>query len=178
MMKQQILLTGILSIAFTTLVSQPAAAEGPCKSCQAAAHHHDHQGDHHGSLHCCAQAPRCCQDARICIRANNAPACFSEAGVRAFMTLFSAAAEKGVENATIRAFNATSVAAPCDLGSPAKDDDDEHGDKHDKDEKHGDDDDKKDDDHKKKDDDDKKKDDDKKGDRGKKPAAKQKSDND
>jgi len=72
------------------------------------------------------------------------------------MTLFRAAAEKGVENATIRAFSATTVAAPCEVCGHAKDrDDDDDGDDH----KHGDDDDEKkrdDDDHSKKRDQDKK----------------------
>jgi hypothetical protein len=50
-----------------------------------------------------------------------APVCYSEAGLKAFVTLFRDAAAKGVENATVRAFNATKVAPDCvDCDQPKK----------------------------------------------------------
>lgn len=58
-------------------------------------------------------AAGCCNDARVSISIRTARPCFTENGVRAFMTLFQAAAEKGVENATIRAFNGTNAKADC-----------------------------------------------------------------
>lgn len=139
-MNQRFLLTSIfMSFALTTCVWQPAKADGPCKACQSAAHHHCHRCDHHDSHQCCPSSAPCCHDARICIRAGNAPGCYSEAGVRAFMTLFRAAAEKGVENAAIRAFNATTVAKPCEVCGQASDrddhDDHKHGDDNDEHEK-------------------------------------------
>jgi hypothetical protein len=69
----------------------------------------------------CPPVPCCCQDARICVSAELSRVCYTEAGVRAFITLFQEAAVKGVENATIRAFNATKVVPDCvPSGAPKK----------------------------------------------------------
>jgi len=39
--------------------------------------------------------------------------CYTQAGVRAFVALFREAAAKGVENATVRALNATRTIPDC-----------------------------------------------------------------
>jgi hypothetical protein len=69
----------------------------------------------------CPPSPCCCVDATVCVVEEVAPVCYTEAGVRAFVTLFRDAAAKGVENATVRAFNATKVAPDCiDCDEPKK----------------------------------------------------------
>ena len=69
----------------------------------------------------CPPVPCCCEDARVCVIEEVAPVCYTEAGLKAFVTLFRDAAAKGVENATIRAFNATKVAPDCvDCDQPKK----------------------------------------------------------
>ena len=57
-----------------------------------------------------------CQDARICISVRSRP-CFTDQGLQAFAALFATAAERGVENAMVRALNATQVTPP---GVPGK----------------------------------------------------------
>lgn len=61
----------------------------------------------------CPPPPVCCKDAKICIRVDNDTVCYTEKGLYAFVGLWREAAAKGIENATIRAFNATNVAPPC-----------------------------------------------------------------
>jgi hypothetical protein len=61
----------------------------------------------------CPPVPCCCEDARVCIQVEISKACYTEAGVRAFVSIFQEAAIKGVENATVRAFNSTKVVPDC-----------------------------------------------------------------
>jgi hypothetical protein len=61
----------------------------------------------------CPPVPCCCEDARICIIEEAPPVCYTEAGLNAFVAIFRGAAAQGVENATIRAFNATKVVPDC-----------------------------------------------------------------
>jgi len=73
------------------------------------------------STSCCAKrncppAPRCCRDAVVCVRIVKPQVCYTPEGVHAFLAVFKAAAEKGVENATVRAFNSSRVAPPCKPG--------------------------------------------------------------
>jgi hypothetical protein len=46
--------------------------------------------------------------------------CYTEAGVKAFVSIFREAAIRGVENATVRAFNATKVVPDCIPSDPEK----------------------------------------------------------
>jgi len=59
-------------------------------------------------------------DARICVQEQASRACYTEAGLHAFVALFKEAAAIGVENATIRAMNATKVVADCVPCDPPK----------------------------------------------------------
>jgi hypothetical protein len=69
----------------------------------------------------CPPAPCCCEDARVCVVEQSKTVCYTEAGLRAFAAVFRDAAAQGVENATIRAFNATKVAPNCgDCTKPKK----------------------------------------------------------
>jgi hypothetical protein len=61
----------------------------------------------------CPPVPPCCEDARICIIEDSPPVCYTETGLRAFVTIFRGAAARGVENATIRALNATESVPDC-----------------------------------------------------------------
>ncbi len=61
----------------------------------------------------CPNVPCCPTDASVIVIVEQPAAVYSEAGLRAFASIFSSAATKGVENATIRAFNATKVCPPC-----------------------------------------------------------------
>lgn len=89
--------------------------------------HHDAHGPSRGPQPCasakhlgvaCPPA-RPCRDATICVRPTSRP-CYTPEGVNAFVALFRDAAEKGVENAAIRAFNSTRVApAAPQAGPPA-----------------------------------------------------------
>lgn len=65
-------------------------------------------------------APPCCQDANICFRPDAKRECYTPGGVASFMSIWQAAVAKGVENAAIRAFNATQAEPPCvDGNTPA-----------------------------------------------------------
>jgi len=55
----------------------------------------------------------CCNDAHITVNLDPRP-CYTANGLNTFMAIFSRAAEKGVENATIRAMNAAKVCPDCD----------------------------------------------------------------
>ena len=61
----------------------------------------------------CPPAPLCCEDSKICVRVDNDKVCYTEKGLHAFVGLWREAAVKAIENATVRAFNGTAVAAPC-----------------------------------------------------------------
>ncbi len=61
----------------------------------------------------CPPVPCCCEDATICIIEESPPVCYTENGLRAFAAIFRGAATRGVENATIRAFNSTKVVPDC-----------------------------------------------------------------
>jgi len=68
----------------------------------------------------CPPVPCCCQDAKVCIAVQTGPVCYTASGVTAFTALFRDAAAQGVENATIRAFNATKVVPACVDGKTPK----------------------------------------------------------
>lgn len=73
---------------------EEAAKSAPCPSCSAPIS---------GS---CSPA---CHDASLTICVDLARPCYTEQGLKSFAALFSAAAERGVENASIRAFNQVKV---------------------------------------------------------------------
>jgi hypothetical protein len=82
----------------------PTPAPAPCAG-------HQHQVQVGNVI--CPPVPCCCEDARICIIEEVPPVCYTEAGLQAFVAIFRGAAAKGVENATVRAFNATKVVPDC-----------------------------------------------------------------
>ncbi len=65
-----------------------------------------------GGDHCGKPVP-CVRDASTCVLIDNTRPALTPQGVHAFMAMFQAAAEKGVENATIRALNGAKVAPAC-----------------------------------------------------------------
>ncbi len=61
----------------------------------------------------CPDVRPCGRHAGTCSRLPQHP-WFTEAGLQSFMAVFTHAATQGVENATIRAFNSSQVAPPCE----------------------------------------------------------------
>ncbi|QDU97271.1 hypothetical protein [Lignipirellula cremea] len=59
----------------------------------------------------CNSAP-CCVDAKAAFTPDARP-CFTPQGIQAFIAIFSSAAEKGVENAAVRALNGTTTCPDC-----------------------------------------------------------------
>jgi hypothetical protein len=68
----------------------------------------------------CPPVPCCCEDAHICVVADVPPVCYTENGVHTFIRVFEAAATKGMENAVIRGFNATTASPACKDCGPKK----------------------------------------------------------
>jgi hypothetical protein len=73
-----------------------------------------------GSIAGCPPVPCCCVDAHICVVADVAPVCYTENGIHTFIRVFEAAATKGMENAVIRGFNATTASPACKDCGPKK----------------------------------------------------------
>lgn len=86
----------VLSSGASACDKKPVPVPMPCGSCE------------------CPPVPCCPQDSCAAIVVGEPAAVYTEAGLRTFAAIFSAAATKGVENATVRAFNATKACPPCD----------------------------------------------------------------
>jgi len=106
---QRFVLAGCLSILFVSLAMvQTATAtdhkDAPRSVCDVI--------KFQGGDHCAKPAP-CKRDASTCVLIDNTRPTYTAQGVHAFLSLFRVAAEKGVENATIRALNGAKVGPAC-----------------------------------------------------------------